>query len=170
MYLKYLKYVIRHKWFVFLECRKLKRTWLGIIHDWSKFRPSEFIPYARYFYGNYPKYNEMAGDCRNRIKLYKEDIDNRFDKAWLCHIHRNKHHWQYWLLQEDEGGQKNIPIPIKYLNEMVADWHGAGRAITGKNNTLVWYERNKAVIRLNRINRKWVEKKLQEANTPQPDN
>ncbi len=25
--------------------------WQGITHDWSKFLPSEWIPYAEYFYG-----------------------------------------------------------------------------------------------------------------------
>ena len=118
MYWKYLKYVIRHKWFVFLEC--------------CKFRPSEFIPYARYFYGNYPDYWE-------KIKgLCTQDIKQRFDKAWLLHIHRNPHHWQYWILREDNpvfiGKSKIIPMPVKYLKEMLADWHGAGQAINGKNN------------------------------------
>jgi hypothetical protein len=150
---------------VFVECCKISKDpkykiQLGIIHDWSKFRPSEFIAYARYFYGDYPKYDDVMGDAKNRIVLYKEDIDRRFDTAWLYHIHRNKHHWQYWLLQEDDGPQKNISIPVKYLNEMVADWKGAGRAITGEDNTPEWYLKNKKTINLNHINRKWVEKKL----------
>lgn len=120
MYWKYFKYVIRHKWYVFIECCKMDRPLLGLIHDWTKFRPSEFIPYARYFYGEYPKYDDVLLEKRSSIDLYREDIENRFDKAWFYHIHRNKHHWQYWLLQEDDGPQKNIPIPIKYLKEMEA--------------------------------------------------
>ena len=156
-YFRYLNYVLRHKWFVFLECCKLGIPWRGIIHDWSKFRPSEFIPYARYFYGDYPNYKELNW----HTGLFKEDINRRFDKAWLYHIHRNKHHWQYWLLQEDDGLLKNIPIPIKYLKEMLADWHGAGIAITGEKKTNDWYLKNKDRINLNQINRKWIEKGLQ---------
>ena len=60
MYWKYLKAVLKHKWFVFIECRKLGIPWLGVIHDLSKFLPSEFIPYARYFYGPYPKEQHRA--------------------------------------------------------------------------------------------------------------
>lgn len=51
-YFKYFNYVLRHRWYVFLECVKLGIIWRGIIHDLSKFLPSEFIPYANYFYGN----------------------------------------------------------------------------------------------------------------------
>ena len=156
MYWKYLKYVIRHKWFVFIECCRFKKYWLGIMHDLSKFRPSEFIPYARYFYGNYPEY---CGGSYS--KYYQADIDRHFDVAWLNHIHRNKHHWQHWLLQKQDGNLKLIPIPPKYLVEMVADWNGAaGIAINGKKDTIDWYQKNKDNIKLNRINRKFVEGKL----------
>lgn len=155
-YWKYLKYVIRHKWFVMLECFKVGLYWQGITHDLSKFRPSEFIPYARYFYGDYPPYCEFIPGRR----FYKEDIKRHFNKAWLYHIHRNPHHWQFWLLQEDDGPLKNIPVPIKYLKEMITDWHGAGRAITGENNTTQWYINNRDNINLKRINKKWVESKL----------
>jgi len=168
MYWKYLKYIIRHKWFVFVECcqiskdpkYKIKLFFLGIVHDWSKLRLSEFIPYARYFYGNYPEHKNMVWQTTKYPHLYKQDIDRAFDKAWLYHIHRNKHHWQHWLLQEDDGPQKNIPVPIKYLLEMVADWKGAGRAINGKDDTDKWYEKNKHIINLNCINKKFVEKKI----------
>ncbi len=145
MYSKYLYYVIKHKWFVFLECVKMGIVWRGLVHDLSKFRPSEFIPYARNFYGKYPE-NYMANI-----------IPKLFDEAWLFHIHRNPHHWQFWLLQEDDGKLKNIPIPLKYLKEMVADWRGAGRAITGKDNIKGWYLENKHKINLRAINRLWVE-------------
>ena len=163
MYWKYLKYVIRHKWFVFRECLKIGLIWRGITHDLSKFKPSEFIPYARYFYGKYPKYGKLSnGDHIYYLKgLFQEDIDRRFDKAWLYHIHRNKHHWQFWLLQEDDGPLKNIPIPMKYLKEMLCDWKGAGQAEAGEDNTPSWYLKNKQNINLNQINRKWIERKLE---------
>ena len=50
-YFKYFHYIIRHKWFVFLECYKEGIIWRGITHDLSKFLPSEFFPYANHFYG-----------------------------------------------------------------------------------------------------------------------
>ena len=48
--LKYLKYVIKHKWYTFVECCRLGIPWLGIIHDLSKFLPSELFTYAEWFY------------------------------------------------------------------------------------------------------------------------
>jgi len=85
IYLRFLWSLLRHKWFVFVECCRLGIPWLGIIHDLSKFLSSEFIPYARNFYGDYP------------------DVKQAFDVAWLHHQKANKHHWQYWLLQYDNG-------------------------------------------------------------------
>lgn len=158
MYWKYFKYVIKHKWYVFKECLKAGIIWRGIVHDLSKFLPSEFIPYARFFYGDYPEYK--SGIITQCPHLFKEDIQRRFDMAWLLHIHRNNHHWQYYLLQEDDGAIKKMPIPVKYLKEMVCDWRGAGKAITGKDDTLEWYLKNKERINLKRINRKWIEREL----------
>lgn len=82
----------------------------------SKFRPSEFFPYARHFY--------------NPDGLSKPDYDNDywFEKAWLLHQHRNPHHWQHWVLEKDNGETICIPIKPTYLKEMVCDWIGAGKA------------------------------------------
>lgn len=140
MYLKYLLYIIRHKWFVFFGCLKLgwkssfglALLYRGIVHDMSKFLPSEFFPYMNYFYGNG---NIDCGD--------DEEIEREFDKAWLFHQHRNKHHWQYWILKYDDGGWRFIDIPDIYLLEMVADWYGAGRAIAGRKTVGPWYNNNK---------------------------
>ena len=121
-----LVYILRHKWFVFVECCHLGIPWLGIIHDWSKFLPGEWWAYARYFYGDYPSWDEAR-----RIIPYaqvKEDVQNEFDMAWLKHQHRNKHHWQHWFLLNDTEPDRCLPMPNKYVLEMVADWRGASRA------------------------------------------
>lgn len=39
-------------------------------------------------------------------------------------------------------------MPEKYVREMVADWIGAGRAITGKYEAHSWYQQNKEKIQL----------------------
>ncbi len=118
-YFKYLKYVIRHKWFVFLECCKMGLIWRGIIHDLSKFRLSEFIPYANHFYGE----KEGIKKGRNKSGYYKPyDTGNLFfDYAWLLHQKRNPHHWQYWILPKDDGGIKIFDMPLIYKKEMLCD-------------------------------------------------
>ena len=44
-FFRYLSYVIRHRWFVMIECFKRGLIWRGLTHDLSKFHPSEFFPY-----------------------------------------------------------------------------------------------------------------------------
>ncbi|NLB78066.1 MAG: hypothetical protein GX796_04250 [Clostridiaceae bacterium] len=108
MYWKYLKYVIRHRWYVFIECCKLGIPIRGLLHDLSKLLPSEFIPYARYFYGTWMKESEWHGDRRNYIpwKYTVMGVEAAFDLAWLKHQKRNKHHWQYWLLVMDSSNKE----------------------------------------------------------------
>jgi len=143
-YIAYLKYLFRHKWFVFFACRKLGiGLWIAIMHDISKFLPSEFIPYARTFYKS------------DGSKQYIES--DEFAKAWNHHQKRNKHHWQYWLLTWDRGEEVILYMPTNYAQEMIADWIGAGKAITGKDNPLQWYGENKHKIKLHSYTRDYIE-------------
>jgi hypothetical protein len=51
-HLRYLSYVVCHKWFVFVAGLKTGAPfWRLLIHDWSKFMPSEWRPYVLSFYG-----------------------------------------------------------------------------------------------------------------------
>lgn len=106
MYWKYFKYIVQHKWNVFIEAMKMGLIVQAFTHDLSKFLLSEFIPYAQYFYG----------DKTNKAKY-------DFKIAWLLHQHRNKHHWDYWVNSSGEA----IPIPKKYILHMVCDWQAMGR-------------------------------------------
>ena len=137
---EYFKYVIKHKWFVFLKCCEYGIIWRGIVHDMSKFSPIEWFAYVDCFYGT-----------KN---------DNAFNKAWLHHQHCNPHHWQWWILQNDEDGVNVLPMDQEYIKELLADWYGAGRAITGKDNTKQWYESNKEKIILHSETRKIIEQEI----------
>ena len=156
-YLKYLSYVLRHKWFVMLACFKVGLYWQGLIHDNSKFLPDEFIPYANFFYGN----NDIKKG-RDKTGYYKptDTGDKAFDFAWLLHQKRNPHHWQWWILPEDKGGIKLIPMWNKYLLEMLCDWQGAGKAQRNKTPIWEWYKANKTKMQLNKATIKEIEKIL----------
>jgi hypothetical protein len=145
--MKYLKYLLRHKWYVGKECFKRGLYWQGIIHDWSKFLPSEFIQYNKY------------------LKRPKET--NSFLKSVALHHKRNPHHWQYWVLHSDRGEMKCFEIPEKYMLEMICDWIGAGIAkghpspcFDPLHETRTWYAINRQNIRLHRSTRKKIEKLL----------
>lgn len=145
-HLKYLRYLLRHKWFVFLAGLTTKVPfWRLVIHDWSKFLPCEWFPYVEKFYGSW----------RSRAEKNPSDflIHLRFDYAWLHHQHSNLHHWQHWILRNDDGSEEVMEMPENFVREMVADWMGAGRAITGKWEAAEWYLRNNAAIKLHSYSR-----------------
>jgi hypothetical protein len=88
---EYLKYVVRHRWFVMLACFQHGLIWRGLVHDLSKFLPSEWFPYARFFY----EPNGTKKTRRDKSGYYKptDTGDSAFDFAWLLHQKRNRHHW-----------------------------------------------------------------------------
>jgi hypothetical protein len=133
-HLAYGRYLLRHKWFVLLACRRTGAgLWRGLVHDLSKFLPSEWFAYAATFY---------AADGTSRYAP-----DEQFDAAWLHHQRRNRHHWQYWVLLQDGGREKPLPMPERFVREMVADWMGAGLA-QSKKDTRAWYLANRQNMRL----------------------
>lgn len=156
-YKSYFKYYIKHKYYVAVECFKRKQYWLGIVHDISKLYPSE-LKHSVYWFNspmginhNYPP--SIMSD--EHIKL-----STNYDYAWLHHQKRNKHHWQYWVLQEDEGKMKLLDIPMKYRIEMLCDWIGANKACKNPKSVYQWYMDNKNIILINKKTKNWIIKEL----------
>jgi hypothetical protein len=156
---KYLKYLVRHKWFVFLAGLKTGAPiWRLIIHDWSKCLPCEWFPYVEYFYGATLTDDELMELWRKEQAIlgYRATPTNEyhkglFNRAWLHHQHANPHHWQHWVLREDSGNEFALPMPEKFIREMVADWAGAGRAITGRWEVWSWFEKNREKMTLHDV-------------------
>lgn len=91
-HLRYLWYVLRHKWFVLLAGLRLGGIplWRLIVHDSSKFSPAEWGPYVERFFKPAP---------------WRRD---RWERALIHHYNHNPHHWQYWVLV---GGHDERPEP-----------------------------------------------------------
>lgn len=114
-HLQYLRYLLRHKWFVFQAGRMLGIPFLAALHDNSKFRPSEWFPYVASFYGKAGRTPEVRA---------------RFEHAWFLHQKRNKHHWQHWLLLPRGAAccSPNRPtygderLRTAYASQMVPPW------------------------------------------------
>lgn len=136
-HLKYLRYLLRHKLFVayvllsttYHEVAKKewpKYVWAAVTHDLSKFRPSEWLPYAKSFFID-----------RNK---YKKEFKNSF----ILHQARNPHHLGYWA---NNGTAR--PMPELRWREMLADWEGASMAQADslktwdRHTVLEWYESHK---------------------------
>ncbi len=152
-YWKYFQYVTRHKWFVFLEGLKLfVPFWRLFIHDWDKYLPHMFLPYALRF---------RNPDGTRRVPLPDATFD--FDAALLSHINRHKHHWQYWILVRGDGTTDCLPMPDVFRREMLADWYGAGKA-HNMPDTRKWYIQNYDNIQLHPDTRLWIDSRLEVNN------
>jgi hypothetical protein len=156
-YIDYFRYVMLHKWEMFKVCAKHGFIWRGLVHDLSKLLPDEFFPYAKMFYDN-----TITGKDK---KAYAK-MNARFEYAWLKHIHRNKHHPQYWILPQNDGSVhitgKVLDIPELYVKEMVFDWVAASIAQKTGLRADQWYENHKRVLPLSKNTRKRVESFLKE--------
>jgi hypothetical protein len=145
-HLRYASYMARHKWFVYKAGRKVKAPlWRLIIHDWTKFTPAEWGPYARRFF-----------DAKN-------SNPEEFDRAWTHHWHNNPHHWQHWVT----SSHIPMPMPDHFIREMVADWMGTGRVNSGEWEVDQWYSKNRDTIKLHPATRERVENYIMLVNTIQ---
>lgn len=114
-------------------------------HDISKYAPDEYTPYDNYFYGEKSLTTTIA-----------------FNRAWLMHIHRNPHHWQHWVLINDdaEEGTICIEMPYEYVIEMICDWWSFSWIKGDLFEIFTWYEDHKNHIKLHHNTRLIVEEIL----------
>lgn len=152
----YLRYVVRHKFWVFVAGIN-RGVPLGqlLLHDWSKFLPGEWNPYSEFFYG----YNGESWGKAHVLTPGRSERYQAFMQAFNQHLHRSPHHWQFWILTPDSQNKPEqvFEMPERYAREMLADWDGAGRAITGKWGTPSWYLHQGPKDRLHPNTRAFVE-------------
>ena len=117
--------------------------WLIAHHDYSKESEDEYTAYDNYFYGE------------NRSYAVVMD----FNYAWLHHIHQNPHHWQYWVLTNDdpENGSVGLDIPQQYIIEMICDWWSFSWKTGNLFEIFNWYEKHKDYMILSEETRTFVE-------------
>ncbi len=121
---KYLSYVTKHKLNMIKPGLQVDAG-LGqiLLHDWSKFKPSIFFPYADYFYGP-----------RGRLGTNDPEIYRAFKRATIKHFLSEKHH-NYRL---------GLPTDFKTKIESVLDWYSVAKT----NDPSVgdfksWFEQHK---------------------------
>ena len=153
-YCRYFLFVCIHKALVAFYCFQHGLFWRGLMHDISKFHPTEFIAHARYFFG----------DSRDQEAL---------DRAWLHHLRRSPHHPEHWaIVQAGEGERAKhvrtrefryvvIEMEEPYRTEMWCDWLARSRH-RDKTDLGEWYERVGKLHPFGPQTRVWIEKKLKE--------
>ena len=116
---------------------------LILLHDNSKFKDSEYIAYDKYFYGGNKSY----------------EVIQNFNKAWLTHIHNNPHHWQHWILINDDPdkGEIILDMPDIYIIEMICDWWSFSWKKGDLREIFNWYAARRDYMKLSDNTRKNVE-------------
>ena len=120
-FIKHFMTITKHRHIVMLHCFKAGIVWRGLMHDLSKYSPTEFIPGARYYQGT-------------RSPNAKERELFGYSKAWIHHKGRNRHHYEYWR-DFNPATKKCEPVemPLKFFKEMVCDRIAASKVYKGKN-------------------------------------
>ena len=117
------KTITWHRWLVRQGCFRVGLYWQGLIHDLSKYSPTEFFIGARYYQGN-------------RSPNAAEREDKGFSEAWMHHKGRNRHHYEYWTdMNKATRLYESVPMPRKYLAEQVMDRRAACIVYQGKDYT-----------------------------------
>ena len=117
---QHFKTITTHKMWVMRYCFKIGLYWQGLTHDLSKYSPTEFLVGMKYYQGD-------------RSPNNAEREDTGMSKSWMHHKGRNKHHFEYWI---DYGINcdtiiKGVPMPRRYVAEMIMDRISASRVYLG---------------------------------------
>lgn len=103
-------------------------------HDSSKISREEYRAYKDYFYGGNRSFSVVCN----------------FQKACLHHIHNNPHHWQHWVLINDEPdeGEVALEMPYECIIEMICDWWAFSWQKGDLSEIFSWYDKHQNYIKL----------------------
>ena len=131
---KHFKTITHHRHLVCRGCFRVGLYWQGLTHDLSKYSLTEFRQGVRYFQGD-------------RSPNAAERDDKGYSEAWMHHKGRNRHHYEYWTdMNLTTRTYEAVPMPRKYLVEMVMDRRAACMTYQGKNyrdsSALAYFEKS----------------------------
>ena len=119
----HLKTVSHHRWLVCKGCFRVGLYRQGLTHDLSKFSPTEFRQGIKYYQGY-------------RSPNAAEREQKGYSEAWMHHKGRNRHHYEYWTdMNRQTRSYESVPMPKRYLAEMVMDRIAACKTYEGKAYT-----------------------------------
>lgn len=118
---KHFKTITAHRFVVLRGCFRMGLYWQGLTHDLSKYSFVEFWNGAKFYQGV-------------RSPNAAEREEKGYSEAWMHHKGRNRHHYEYWTdMNRDTRTYQPVPVPRKYLAEMIADRIAACKIYEGKN-------------------------------------
>ena len=115
--------ITKHRMLVCGGCFRVGLYWRGLVHDLSKYSPTEFLSGIKYYQGT-----RSPNTAEREKKGYSE--------AWMHHKGRNRHHYEYWTdMNRQTGLYESVPMPRRYLAESVMDRIAACRVYEGEKYT-----------------------------------
>lgn len=119
----HLNTVMRHRRKVFVHCVKAGIPWRGLLHDLSKYAPTEFFEGVKHFIGN-------------RSPNEGERAEKGYSLAWMHHKGRNRHHFEYWTDYSPVTKRiEPVKMPVVFVKEMFCDRVAASKVYQGKDYT-----------------------------------
>ena len=122
-FIGHLSTITRHRHLVIAHCAKAGILFQGLFHDLSKYGYTEFSQGVKYYSGVHSPTED-------------ERRENGYSLAWMHHKGRNRHHWEYWTdYSIAEKRYVPIPVPRRYLAEMLCDRVAASKIYKGEGYT-----------------------------------
>lgn len=151
---QHLRTINHHKMLVMKGCFRVGLYKQGLLHDLSKYSPTEFMVGCKYYQNGLSPH-------------HMERQEKGYSLAWLHHKGRNKHHMEYWIDYAVGDGKKGIAgmkMPIKYVVEMFIDRVSASRNYQKEKYTdrsaLEYYEHGREHHIIHKDTRELLEKLL----------
>ena len=118
-FFNHLKTVHTHRKWVRKYCFKMGLVWQGLTHDLSKYSFTE-LSMCKYYTGKGSPH-----------QVAREVLG--YSPSWIHHYHMNKHHFQFWWDEDEDGKIIPMKMPYKYLVESFCDMLGASKAYNPDN-------------------------------------
>lgn len=148
------KTITNHKILVMKHCFQVGLYRQGLLHDMSKYMPSEFLTGVKYY----------QDGKRSPNTAEREAVG--CSKAWLHHKGRNKHHLEYWIDYSPVYPYHmcGMEMPVEYVVEMFCDRVAASKNYKKEAYTDAasweYYEHSKDHYMLHENTRKLLEQLL----------
>ena len=117
--INHLKTVHKHRKYVRKACFKMGLVRQGLTHDLSKYSITE-LSMCKYYTGKGSPH-----------QVAREKLG--YSPSWIHHYHMNKHHFQFWWDEDEDGKIIPMKMPYKYLIESFCDMLGASKAYNPDN-------------------------------------
>lgn len=143
VWLKLIKRILTHKYYVAKYCFQIGLYWQGITHDLSKFSYVEFSRAIKYW-------NDNISSLANERKILG------YSQTFLHHRGRNPHHYEYWIHSLDDGG---VParMPKKYVLELICDYLAAAKTYRADpRREYTWWAKQQSHMKIHKETKDYI--------------